>query len=136
MKKKIIIFVSALLLAVSAIGVYAAINWEGSENVTNIKNNLTLIQGKIDNLKDENSQNDKEYREIEILLEQEKALREQKERELQDKQKEIENKNKEINDKNKVIESKDQEIRNKDDQLRQALEDVKSIEQITEQMAK
>ena len=102
-----------------ATGVYAMVSWEGTENVENIKDNLELIQIKINTLKEESGNKDQTIREIEILLEQETALRKQKEgelegkqKEIQDKQKEIQNKIDEINQKiaenNKLIEENNQ----------------------------
>ena len=82
-----------------ATGVYAMINWEGTENVENIKGNLELIQTKINDLKSESGNKDQTIREIEILLKQETALREQRERELVNKQTEIDNKQTEIQNK-------------------------------------
>lgn len=117
-KKRTILVVLALLLIPTT--VYAMINWEGTENVENIKDNLELIQIKMDTLKEDSGSKDQTIREIEILLEQETALREQKERELQDKQKEIHNKIDEINQKiaenNKLIE-KNNKLKEKADQV-------------------
>ena len=131
MKKKIGLIVLMLMLATGT--VFAAMTWKGSENVNNIKDNLTLIQLKMDGLESENNET---IREIEILLEQEKGLREQRERELKDKQKEIENKIAEIQQKNQEI----QEVKSENDtmkqQLDQALKDVKEIEGITKEMIK
>lgn len=137
MKKKITI--GLMVIALLATGtVYAAMHWSGTENVTNIKNNLELIQIKMDGLESENKET---IREIEILLEQEKALREQRERELVDKQKEIENKIAEIQEKNQEINEVKLEIQQVkaendilEEQLKQALKDVKDIEKITEGM--
>lgn len=128
MKKKfstIAVVVVAFLLTVT--GVYAAMHWEGTENVGNIKDNLALIQIKMDELKTENGGSKETIRKIEILLEQEQALREQRERELVGKQTEIENKNAEIQE--KVAENDLMK-----QQLDQALRDVKDIEQITKDM--
>ena len=89
MKKKITAgLIIVMMLATGT--VYAAMHWSGTENVSNIKDNLELIQIKMDELKSENGSSKETIREIEILLEQEQALREQRERELADKQKEIE----------------------------------------------
>lgn len=89
----------AVFLVVSVGSVYAASLWRGSDNVEGIKSNLELIQVKMNELEDENGDSKETIREIEILLEQEKALREQRERELADKQTEIENKIAEIQEK-------------------------------------
>lgn len=130
MKKKITI--GLMVIALLATGtVYAATHWSGTENVTNIKNNLELIQIKMDGLESENKET---IREIEILLEQEKALREQRERELVDKQKEIENKIAELQEKNQEIQRVKAENDILEEQLKQALKDVKDIEKITEGM--
>ena len=101
MKKKLTKVTATTIAAVALFtsGVYAANNWPGSGNVTNIKDNLAQISLKMDELKSENGDSKETIREIEILLEQETQLREQRERELADKQTEIENKIVEINEK-------------------------------------
>lgn len=127
-KKRIVITTVLLLTLVPTIA-FAALQWRGSESVTNTKNNLTLIQQKITRLENEKGNHSTELREIQILLEREQGLREQRERELQDKQKEIENKTAELREKDTVIQTKNQE-------LEQALRDVQEIERITNEMVK
>ena len=121
--------------------VFAAMNWQGTPHVENIKDNLELIQIKMNELKSENSGNKETIREIEILLEKETQLREQRERELQDKQQEIENKITEIQEKiDEINQLKNQnaqlvtEKNNLKRQLEQALRDVQEIEALTEAM--
>ena len=46
----------------------AALQWRGSQPVTNIKTNLSLISEKMDDLKQSSGDKDKTIREIEILL--------------------------------------------------------------------
>ena len=114
----------------------AALQWRGSQNVTNIKTNLTLISQKMDTLKQDSGDKDKTIREIEILLEQQENLVKQKETELANKQKEIQQKVDEINQKNQTIDQKNGEINTKEQELQQALRDVQEIERITEEMAR
>lgn len=122
-----------LMIPVLALGAMA---WRGSQPVTNIKTNLTLISEKMETLKKDSGNKDQVIRDIQILLEQEKGLREQRERELQDKQKEIQNKQTEIDQKNGVIDQKNGEINTKEQELEQALRDVQEIERLTEEMAR
>ena len=133
--KKVIITLLALIF-IGATTTYAAISWRGSQNVTNVHTNLNLIQEKLTRLENSEGDHKQELREIQILLEQEKALREQKERELADKQKEIENKQKEIGEKVSEIEQKNQQLQVKEDELNQALRDIQEIERITGEMAR
>lgn len=132
--------VAFLMLATS---VYAMVNWEGTENVGNIKDNLGLIQIKINTLKEESGNKDQTIREIEILLEQETALRKQKEGELQGKQTEIQNKQQEIQNKideinqkitenNKLIEENNQlkEKANQVDGLKAEVENLKKNNEV------
>lgn len=134
MKKKfstVTVVIIAFLMTVT--GVYAAMTWDGTENVENIKNNLVLIQNKIDTLKDSaTNEQGQTIREIEILLEQETALRKQKEGELQGKQQEIQDKIDEINQKiaenNKLIEENNQlkDKANQVDGLKTEVENLKN----------
>ena len=125
-----------------AVGVFASgdyFDWGGTENVDSIKDNLVLIQNKIDTLKEDSGSKDQTIRDIEILLEQETALRKQKEGELQGKQQEIQDKQKEIQDKideinqkiaenNKLIEenNKLKEEANQVDGLKTEVENLKN----------
>lgn len=127
MKNKLKKTLPLLLLFLLPVTAYAAMHWKGTPHVTNIKDNLELIQVKMDELKSENGNSKETIRTIEILLEQEQALREQRERELADKQQEIQNKTDEINQKN-------QENNQLKQQLDQALRDVQEIERITQEM--
>ena len=104
--------------------------------MTNVHTNLNLIQEKLTRLENSEGSHKQELREIQILLEQEKALREQKERELADKQKEVDNKQKEIGEKVSEIEQKNQQLQVKEDELNQALRDIQEIERITGEMAR
>ena len=141
MKNKLKKALPLLLLFLIPITVFAAMNWQGTPHVENIKDNLELIQIKMNELKTENSGSKETIREIEILLEQETQLREQRERELQDKQQEIENKIAEIQEKiDEINQLKNQnaqivtEKNNLKRQLEQALRDVQEIEALTEAM--
>lgn len=110
MKSKLKKVLPLLLLLMVPLSIYAATQWQGSQNVTNIKSNLALIQTKIDDLKSDAGNKDQTIREIEILLEQETGLRERRERELVDKQTEIENKIAEIQEKNNRIDELNQQV--------------------------
>ena len=137
MKKRTKTIIAALITLVLIPTVaFAALQWRGSQNVTNIKTNLSLISQKMDALKQSSGDKDKTIREIEILLEQQETLVKQKETELASKQQEIQNKIDEINQKNQVIDEKNAEINTKEQELQQALRDVQEIERITEEMAR
>lgn len=144
MKKKFIITLAALVVSVVfSASVFAAMNWRGSDNVSNIKTNLTLISQKMDDLSEGNAGKDKTIKEIQELLKQQENLVKQKDDELKNKQKEIENKQKEIqqkideiNEKNSVIDQKNADINTKEQELQQALEDVREIERLTEELAR
>ena len=116
MKKKITAGLIVIMMLATGT-VYAAMQWSGTDNVNNIKDNLELIQIKMNGLESENNET---IREIEILLEQEKQLREQRERELTDKQTEIENKIAEIQEKNQEI----QEVKSENDKLKEKASQV------------
>ena len=122
-----------IIFSVVALGAMA---WPGSQPVTNIKTNLTLISQKMDTLKQDSGDKDKTIREVEILLKQQENLVKQKETELANKQQEIQNKIDEINQKNQTIDEKNAEINTKEQELQQALRDVQEIERITEEMAR
>lgn len=144
MKKKTKITLATIItLILVPTAVFAAMNWRGSENVENIKTNLTVISQKMDDLSNGSADKDKTIKEVKELLKQQENMVKQKDEELKGKQKEIENKQKEIdekikeiNEKNKVIDGKNAEINTKEQELQQALEDVREIERITDEMAK
>ena len=144
MKKKTKITLATIItLIILPTSVFAAMNWRGSDNVDNIKTNLTLISQKMDDLSNDSVDKDKTIKEVQELLKQQENLVKQKDDELNGKQKEIENKQKEIqqkidemNEKNKVVDQKNVEINTKEQELQQALEDVREIERLTEEMVR
>lgn len=117
-KKKLL---PLLLLFLVPITAYAAIQWQGTPHVDNIKNNLQLISVKLDDLSNENKDKDKEIKEIQELLEQAENDFQQQENELE-----------EVKQENAVLSTDNRSLEN---QLEQALKDVQEIEQITEGMA-
>lgn len=122
-----------------ATGVYAMVNWEGTENVENIKDNLELIQIKINTLKEDSGSKDQTIRDIEILLEQETALREQRERELVNKQTEIDNKQTEIQNKINEINQKiaeNNKLIEENNQLKEKANKVGGLESEVENLKK
>ena len=134
MKNKFKKALPLLLLLMVPLSIYAAMNWEGSPNVAKIKDNLDLIQLKIDNLKTESGDKDETIRGIEILLEQEKALREQKESELAGKQTEIDNKQTEIDNKIAEIEEKNNTIQEKNNEINELKQQGNEWKQKAEQV--
>ena len=71
MKKKL--FTLIIIMLSSFTFVAAAVNWKGSEQVTNIKSNLQAIDSKMDELKNSNKDKDKIIKDIEKLLDEQKA---------------------------------------------------------------
>lgn len=117
-KKKLL---PLLLLFLVPITAYAAIQWQGTPHVDNIKTNLQLISVKLDDLSNANKDKDKEIKEIRKLLEQAENDFQQQANELE-----------EVKQENAVLSTDNRSLEN---QLGQALKDVQEIEQITERLA-
>lgn len=117
-KKKLLPLLLIFLIPVTA---YAAMQWQGTPRVENIKTNLGLISLKLDDLKASNEVKDKEVKDIQKLLEQ-------AEKDAQKQSNELE----EVQQENATLKT-DNNALNK--QLEQALKDVREIEQITEKLA-
>lgn len=141
-KTKIMAVIIIALIALPT-SVFAARIWRGSDNVSNTKTNLVLISQKMNDLKNGSTDKDKTIKEIQDLLKQQENLVKQKDDELKNKQQEIANKQieiqqkiDEINEKNSTIDGKNAEINAKEQELQQALEDVREIERLTEELAR
>lgn len=134
-KKRIVIATLTLLILIPTFA-FGASFWRGSTNVANVKNNLSLIQIKMDDLRNDSANAHNTIREIEILLEQEQQAREQRDRELVNKQTEIENKIKELQQKDERINQLIGEKQVTENELQQALRDVEEIERLTVEMLK
>lgn len=117
-KKKLLPLLLMFLIPITA---YAAMQWQGTPHVDNIKNNLELISVKLDDLKTSDEVKDKEIKDIQKLLEQ-------AEKDAQKQSNELE----EVKQENATLKT-DNNALNK--QLEQALKDVQEIEQITEKLA-
>lgn len=90
MKNKLKKVLPILLLFLVPLTIFAATQWRGSGNVDSIKDNLALIQTKIDNLKADVGDKDQTIEQIEKLLKNEKELRQAREVKIEELLAEIE----------------------------------------------
>ncbi|NLM76082.1 MAG: hypothetical protein GX187_08325 [Clostridiaceae bacterium] len=134
MKKKL--FTLIIIMLSSFTFVAAAVNWKGSEQVTNIKSNLQAIDSKMDELKNSNKDKDKIIKDIEKLLDEQKAAVREKDKELEQLRKEVDDKQKEIErlmTENGQVKTDNNFLQK---QLDQAVKDLQDIEKLTEDLLK